>query len=87
MMEDKSTIIIKNVQAIYKELKMVFAGNLHTHLLLMQEEITYNCLFSVVKAMIKTLVDADDLTFFIRTKGDWAVYSTEEDSIQQISKE
>lgn len=32
--------------------------------------------------MIKTLVDADDLTFFIRTKGDWAVYSTEEDSIQ-----
>lgn len=41
-------------------------GNMNTHLLLMKQEISSENLFNVVKSMIKTLVDADGITFFIR---------------------
>lgn len=53
----------------------------------MQEDINYENLFSVLKFMLKMLVDADEFTFFIRREGSWEIYRTENDSIKQLSKE
>jgi cAMP-specific phosphodiesterase 4 len=39
----------------------------------MQEDISYSSLFSVLKFMVKILVDADEFTFFIRRETEWEV--------------
>lgn len=85
--EDVYEKILKQINEIYKELKSIFTGNLHTHLLLMQEDISYENLYSVLKFLLKLLVDADEFTFFIHRDKDWEVYSSSNDSIKDLTAE
>lgn len=41
----------------------------------MQDDLSYNSLFSVLKFMVKILVDADEFTFFIRREQEWEVHN------------
>ena len=41
----------------------------------MQDDLSYNSLFSVLKFMVKILVDADEFTFFIRREQEWEVFN------------
>ncbi|CAD8159906.1 unnamed protein product [Paramecium pentaurelia] len=79
--------IIDQIKQTYAQLKSLFLGSLHTHYLLMQEELSYNNLVNVVKSLIKELTDSDDIYFLIKRNEEWDFYSTEKDSIKQIEKD
>ncbi|CAD8156083.1 unnamed protein product [Paramecium octaurelia] len=85
--EDVYDKMKRQIDEIYKELKNIFTGNLHTHLLLMQEDISYENLYQVLKFLLKILVDADEFTFFIHRDKDWEVYSSANDSIKDVTPE
>ncbi|CAD8126757.1 unnamed protein product [Paramecium sonneborni] len=85
--EDEYEKMKRQIDEIYKELKNIFTGNLHTHLLLMQEDISYENLYQVLKFLLKILVDADEFTFFIHRDKDWEVYTSANDSIKDITPE
>ncbi|CAD8145563.1 unnamed protein product [Paramecium pentaurelia] len=78
--------IISQIKQTYVQLKSLFLGSLHTHYLLMQEELSYNNLVNVVKSIIKELTDSDEIYFLIKRNDEWDFYSTEKDSIKQIEK-
>jgi cAMP-specific phosphodiesterase 4 len=46
---------------------------MYSHLLLMQEEVSYESLVAILNYMIKTLVDADCFSFFIKREKQWEV--------------
>lgn len=50
----------------------------------MQEEVSYGNIFQVLKYMVKTLVDADEYSFFIHRDSEWEYYSSRSDSIEQL---
>ena len=85
--EDVYEKMIRSIEEVYKELKSIFTGNLHTHLLLMQEDISYENLYQVLKFLLKILVDADEFTFFIHRDKEWEVYSSANDSIKDVTPE
>ncbi|CAK91630.1 unnamed protein product (macronuclear) [Paramecium tetraurelia] len=85
--EDVYEKMAKGIDEIYKELKSIFTGNLHTHLLLMQEDISYENLYQVLKFLLKILVDADEFTFFIHRDKEWEVYQSSNDSIKDVTPE
>lgn len=85
--EDVYEKMLRQINETYKELKGIFTGNLHTHLLLMQEDISYENLYQVLKFLLKSLVDADEFTFFIHRDKDWEVYSSQNDSIKDLTVE
>ncbi|CAD8196125.1 unnamed protein product [Paramecium pentaurelia] len=69
----------------YKEVKCQFANYMKSHLLLMDETVSYNTIFSLLKELSKNLLNCDNFSFFvINTNSDMELYQSKTDNIEQI---
>ena len=41
--------LTSKIRELYKKLKKIFIGNLHTHQILLEEELSYNHVFTVLQ--------------------------------------
>ncbi|CAD8122639.1 unnamed protein product [Paramecium sonneborni] len=69
----------------YKQVKFQFANYMKSHLLLMDETVSYNTIFSLLKELSKNLLNCDNFSFFIlNSNKEMELYQSKTDSIEQV---
>ncbi|CAD8121676.1 unnamed protein product [Paramecium sonneborni] len=69
----------------YKQVKFQFAKYMKSHLLLMDETVSYNTIFSLLKELSKNLLNCDNFSFFMfNSNNEIELYQSKTDSIEQI---
>ncbi|CAD8077401.1 unnamed protein product [Paramecium sonneborni] len=75
-----SNQVIENLQQLYKNMKQHFNDYLRCHILLMDDKLSTEHLNNVLRAFMKNLVDADEITFIYKNE----IYNSENGHFKEI---
>ncbi|CAD8154379.1 unnamed protein product [Paramecium octaurelia] len=77
---NETRILTDGLRSLYKDMKQHFNDYLRCHILLMDDQLTTEHLYKVLRAFMKNLVDADEVTFIINNE----LYTSRTEQFQDI---
>ncbi|CAK57375.1 unnamed protein product (macronuclear) [Paramecium tetraurelia] len=82
---DMNQLIESDLLDSYKSIKFQFANYMKSHLLLMDENVSYTTIFNLLRELTKNLLDCDHFSFFkLNSNSELELYQTKTDIFDQI---